>query len=92
MYRTDLQLARQALPGGPSASELADRADMSIGQLTQIERGEIRPGPKTRAKLIRVLKLTPEAFDRFWLIARRAFLERELAKVMGELRPKRARA
>lgn len=87
MIRTELQEVRQRLPGNPTATVLAEKARMSHGQFSMIERGEVRPGPKTRARMAKVLGLTPEEFDRLCLLARRDFLERELERVMALLAP-----
>lgn len=79
MIRTRLQQARTELPGSPSATKLAKRARLSMGQLSQIERGEVRPGSKARVKLARALCLTPEDFDKLFDLDRVAYLSRELA-------------
>lgn len=86
MIRTKLQERRRELRGSPSAGELAKSAGLSLGQVSQIERGEVRPGGRARVALAKALKITAEEFDRFWLEAREAFLVRELDRTREALR------
>lgn len=78
MIRTRLQQARTELPGSPTATVLAKRARLSRGQLSQIERGEVRPGSRARVKLAKALGLTLPQFDAAFDDDRLAFLEREM--------------
>lgn len=85
MYRTRLQHARLQLRGSPSATVLARRTRLSVGTVSQIERGEMRPGAKARGRLIRSLNLRQRTFDHFWLLARQEYLLREQSAVSMQL-------
>lgn len=86
MLNTKLQNARRTMKGGPSATTIAKRARISMGQFSQIERGEVRPGPRTVKRIADALGLSVPSFMALWLLDREVFLLRELDRTREEMR------
>lgn len=86
MLNTKLQSVRREIKGAPSATQIAKRARISMGQFSQIERGEVRPGPRTVKRIADALGLTVAQFHAYWLWDRESFLIRELERTRDELK------